>query len=542
MMSFVARGCGRHRLWFSSALATVALLAAACGSSSPPTAASSPKPGGTLNTAFPADPPAFNPDTSTNYEQQIIGCMVYESLVWINEQGQFQPRLAKSWTISPDGLTYTFNLVTASWQDGQPFTSADVKYSLLNVSTPYGGVFHPAGQDIASIDTPSTQQVIIHLKHTFGPFLFALGCSQGGAILPAHLLQGTDVLTNLATTTKPVGTGPFMLTNWVRGQSLTFTRNPHYWQSGLPYLNTIQIQIIPSASSANLALLAGSLDYVYGPFFPSTDYSAVRADHNLKLVATGTAAGDDILFFNTRQGPTSNAKVRQALFTAIDRNYLLKAVWNSEGQVGISSIGPRIAWAYNPAVNYSTTYAYDVSKAKQMLDAAGYPVRSNGSRFTLNFFERSDLTDYDTAAQAIEQMWKAVGINVQLSVVSLDQWEAEVFAAHPTSWDATIEGYTSYGDPALGIARQFVTTSIGKPFGNVSGYSNPAVDQLFQEGADASTMSKRASYYMQAQVIIANDLPSASLHVPQVYDAATAKMQGFWTSEFYGDWATTSLS
>ena len=532
-----------HKPRWAARVAGVAIIAAlaACGGN--PNNASTtdkPKSGGTLVMAIPQDPPAFNPDTSTGFPQQLFGCMVYEGLVTVDASGNFQPVLAKSWTVSSDGLTYTFELRDTTWHDGLPFTSDDVKWSLLNVSAKYGAIFAPAAKAISAIDASSPHRVVITLNKPFGPFLYALGCQQGGAIEPKHLLEGTDILNASATLTKPVGTGPFMMGDWVRGDHLTMTRNPKYWDPGKPYLDKVVSKVIPDPSSRNLALQSGEVSYVYAPWFATSDLPSVDQNKKLATRIVPTAVSDDLLFFNTRNAPYSNAKVRQALFMAIDRSYLLKAVFLNHGAVGRSSIEPQIPWAYNPEVDYSKMYPFDVAKAKQMLDAAGYPVGANGSRFNLRLLVRADQQDYINAAQAMEKMWQAVGVTVQVNVQERNAQQINAFKEF--KWDGLLQGYTSYGDPALGIARQFVSSSIGVSFGNASGYSNSQIDDLFKKGESATTLADRGKFYKQAQVIIAQDLPSAPLHVPQSYDASTNRLHGLWDGGNGLTWAGAYLS
>ena len=170
-----------------------------------------PQRGGSVIFTLSQDPTTVNPDVSTNPPDRQIGCIIYQGLVQLSTDYKVLPLLAKSWTASPDGLTYTFELNDAEWHDGKPFTSDDVKYSLLEVSAKYSAVFAPAARAIESIETPTKNRVIIKLKQPFGPFLISLGCIQGAAIMPAHIFRGTDVLKNPATTITPVGTGAFKL-------------------------------------------------------------------------------------------------------------------------------------------------------------------------------------------------------------------------------------------------------------------------------------------------------------------------------------------
>jgi peptide/nickel transport system substrate-binding protein len=517
-----------------SALVVVALTACA-GSNNQESG--TPTNGGTVVIGVGNDAALLNPDLTTNSPDGMVGCLMYQGLVAARMDGNVDPLLAKSWTESPDGTTFTFHLVNAQWQDGQPFTSADVKYTLEQVSAKYSAVFARVAANIASINTPDPQTVVIQLTHPYGPFLFALSCNSGAAILPAHLFSGTDPSKNAASQTKPVGTGPFQLSEWVAGDHITLTKNQHYWVAGQPHISKLVVQIIPSAPSRLLALSAGQVQYLPYDNVDFNDYGTIRSSSTMYLHDELFPAPDDILFFNIRSGPTSNVQVRQALAMAIDRDYLLKAVWSGIGSVGVSSFDTRIAWAYDPATDYRKLYPFDVAKSKSALDAAGYKPGADGTRFTLDYVVSTTQQPYVDAGQALTSMFAAVG--VKLKVEALDNISMTQRVFKEGKFDLSMQGYTTYGDPALGIVRQFVSSTINTAFGNASGYSNPKVDQLCVEGQNAATQQDRAKFYRQVQEVIAADLPSLIVHQRVAYDAASRRVQGAWGNEIgYGNWAT----
>ena len=176
----------------TAAFAVLTLTSNLAAAQSPGT----PVKGGTMIMVLSGDPASVNPAISNSLLDMTIGCMVYQPLVDLDVE--FRPKgvLAKSWTISPDALTYTFNLIQTNWQDGKPFTSADVKYSIAEVTSKLKPSFQESAKAIDSIETPDPQTVVIKLKKPFGPFLMSLACEQGGAIMPKHLFEGTDPLKN----------------------------------------------------------------------------------------------------------------------------------------------------------------------------------------------------------------------------------------------------------------------------------------------------------------------------------------------------------
>jgi peptide/nickel transport system substrate-binding protein len=303
-------------------------------------AAEEPTRGGSAIVVIGADPAILNPNVTVGVPDVLTGCMLYDGLVRFAEGFRIVPSLAKRWEIGADGLTYTFHLVTASWSDGKPLTSDDVKYTLLEVSSKYGSKFVAPGKAIKDIETPDAETVVVTLSKPFGPFLFSLAC---------------DIFKNPASLTQPVGAGPFELTEWVRGDHLTLVRNPNYWIKEQPYLDRIIIKIIPDSSARLLALQAGEVDYIDQYYFPLSAYALLAKDPRFALKEVSYPSLD-IVILNTRKPPLDRASVRQALLVAIDRNYLLKNVFLGTGQVARSIIDTRLGWAYNPAVDYEQLY------------------------------------------------------------------------------------------------------------------------------------------------------------------------------------------
>ncbi len=294
--------------------------------------AAEPKRGGTLVIALDSDPPTVNPDVTTSVPDVSVGALIYDALMRVDEDFAPVPALASSWTVSPDKLTYTFKLVEAAWHDGKPFTSKDVKFTFESVSGKYGAKFATTASVIDGIDTPDDRTVVFRLKRPFGPFLFSLTDYNNASIMPEHVYAGTNVLTNPATLSQPIGTGPFMMKEWDRGQTITLARNPNYWREGKPYLDEIVFRFIPDAAARVLALKAGELDFVYFYYFPTSQYVQVKDDPNLQF-REHAAPEDHLIMFNVRRAPFDNVKVRQALFTALDREYIKKAVFQDLGTV-----------------------------------------------------------------------------------------------------------------------------------------------------------------------------------------------------------------
>jgi peptide/nickel transport system substrate-binding protein len=491
--------------------------------------------GGTLVIALDSDPPTVNPDITTSVPDVSVGALVYDSLMRIDENFQPSPSLASSWTVSADKLTYTFKLIETQWHDGKPFTSRDVKFTLENVSAKYGAKYGAAAAHIKEIATPDDRTVVIELKQPFGPFLFSVSGYTNAVILPEHIFAGTNVLTNPATLAMPIGTGPFMMKEWVRGQTITLARNPKYWREGKPYLDQIVFRMIPDTAARVLALKAGEVDFIYFYYFSTASYAQVKGDPNLQFREKG-APEDHLIILNTRRAPFDNVKVRQALFTAIDRDYIRKAVFQGLGTVMQSAINSHLAWAHNSDIDLSKLYPYDPAKAAAMLDEAGLKPGADGVRFEVRLVY--DSTDAAKARQAevLQSMWGKIGVKLVFAGGTRNVILPQVY----TDWnfDATLQAYSTGGDPALGVSRIYVTSAIRKaPFVNCSGYSNPAVDQLFDLGAQEPDQGARAEAYKKVQVILANDLPVFPIWETALINAASKSVRGKWAwSTGYDYW------
>lgn len=505
----------------AAVLASLALLPFASDAS-----AQTPKRGGTAVAVLGSEPASLSPDTTNSVPDVGVGCLIYDGLVRFKPGFEIVPGLAKSWTISPDGLTYKFELESAKWHDGKPVTSEDVKFTLEEISSKYGPRFAGAAKFIERIDTPAPGSVVIKLSKPFAPFLFSLACEQNAAIMPAHVLRGTDLLRNPAILTAPVGNGPFKISEWVRGSHVTLVRNPDYWRKGEPYLDRLIVKIMPDAAARVLALRAGEVDYVWPDYVPLSAVQMMQQNKDFQVHEV-SYPGSDIIVLNTKNPALAKPEVRQALLIAIDRQFVHQKVYYGLGGVPLSAFDTRL-WAYNKAVNYQTLYPYDPAKARQMLDAAGLKAGADGTRMTLRLLFETGRPEWLPAAQALQRFWQAVGIKVVLDGAERPVVLKRVYSDY--DFDATLQTYTTLGDPALGIARTYVTSSIqkGTTFNNAAQYSNPEVDKLFAAGGDAPVQADRQKSYDRIQEILARDLPVLNLHQQPQFAVATSRLGGLW--------------
>lgn len=470
--------------------------------------AATPRRGGTFVMALGANPEHLNLAISSSVIISFPGQVVTEGLFRVNGKFGLEPMLATGRQVSPDGIKITLNLRQGvKWHDGKPFTSADVKYSMEKL-TPLHARSASVFKNVASIETPGDHVVVITLKEPFAPFLDLLTSDNVG-IQPKHVYDGTDPLKNPANL-KPIGTGPFKFDSWQTGQSITFVRNPDYWDKGKPYLDRIVFRIIPDANTRTLALEAGDIDYI--PSYDMSSNDAVRLKKT-KGVVVSTGRGVPrvlLLFFNNKKKPFDDPRVRKALLSGLDRQMMLTSAYNDMGGLGTSSIPRALQWANNPEVDYIKMFAFDPDRANRELDGAGLARGADGTRLTVRFTYDPGQPGYTEVAEIIRSNWQKLGVKVALEARERSVWLNTVYTNK--DYDTSMAWYATNGDPALGIDRAYRCEDVRPAaFTNASQYCNPALDELLRKAATAPTRDARSRYYKVAQTIVARDLPTAVL-------------------------------
>jgi peptide/nickel transport system substrate-binding protein len=460
--------------------------------------AEEPKAGGVINAVIQPEPPSLMLGLVQNGPTQMVAGNIYEGLLRYSPKLEPEPALAESWSVSEDAKTYTFHLRKGvTWHDGKPFTAADVVFS-----TEFLKQTHPRARgnlaQVEKIETPDDYTVVFTLKQPFGPFLdiFEVGSLP---MIPKHIYEGTDFKSNPANNT-PIGTGPFMFKEWQKGAFIHLVKYPNYYIKGKPYIDEIYWHIIPDAAARAVAFETGKVDVLPGGSVENFDVPRLSKLKNVCVTGAGWEffSPHSWLWLNNRQGPTANKKFRQAVMYAIDRNLAKDVIWNGLGKVATGPSASTIKF-YTDQV---AAYDYDPAKAKALLKEAGY----NGEKLRLLPLPYGET--WQRWAEAVKQNLEDVGINVEMVASDVAGWNSKV-----ADWDYDI-AFTyvyQYGDPALGVGRNYISSQIAKGFvfNNVEGYSNPEIDQLFADGAVAVPDSKRMEIYAKAQKILVDDVPVA---------------------------------
>ena len=483
-------------------LATLTLLllvAALLARSEPAETATAPKPlfGGTLVVAA-GDPGPLNPAVTSGGQTHPVTGQIFNGLVRLDRYFSPTPELARSWSVSKDGRTYTFQLVpNARWHDGRPFTSADVKYTYEEVLLK----LHPRTRTLADViervSAPSRNVVVFRLKQRYAPFLTWLD-EDNGAILPRHLYQGTDPLTN-PVNLRPIGTGPFRFESYTPGDRVVLVRNPTYFKAGLPRLDRLVFRNMQSAQAAQ-AFEAGEVDVYMFPSGP--DALRFLNRDGITVTERGREGSARVvpLILNNRRSPFDDVRVRRAMAYALDVEFIARTAYAGVLRPAKSPLTRFIPWAYTSKVQQ---YPHNTTRANALLDETGLRRGSNGVRFRTSL-----IYDPGFARQAelIKTQLGEVGIVVDLRLMDMNSWVRRLYI--DKEFDMGYTNFTHPADPDVGWKRIYVCSNYVKaPFTNGSGYCNAEVDRLFDQAAAELDQKKRGDIYKRLQRKLASDVP-----------------------------------
>jgi peptide/nickel transport system substrate-binding protein len=473
--------------------------------------------GGTLNSIIQPEPPILVMGLNQQGPTQTVAGKIYQSLLTYGFDLSPQPSLAQTWEISEDERTYTFRLAEGvTWHDGEPFTSEDVVFT----TSQFLMETHPRARAIfercASIEAPDANTVVFTLSEPFGPFLQAFDVSTT-PITPKHIYEGTDYRNNPANDT-PIGTGPFKLQEWVRGSYIHLVRHDGYFKEGQPYLDEIYYRVVPDAAARALALESGTVDLTQFFDVEAFDVPRLRELPNIKLTTQGYEFFAPIawLDINNRIAPMDDKRFRQALLYALDRNFIRDNIWFGLGRIPTGPINS-VTRFYDPDVK---TYEHSIEQATALLNEMGLAPDANGVRANLRLLQIPYGEVWTRTAEYVRQALQQIGV-----AITLESTDVAGFSQRVADWDyeLTFNYLYQYGDPALGVARNYISSNIRKGvlFSNMCGYSNPQVDELFAAAAATTDTNVRQENYTQVQKILAEEVPVAwllEIEFPTMYD------------------------
>ena len=511
-------------------LVAVALFLAACGgSTSGGSQSNTPKQGGTLTVAIGIDADTLDPMAQTTTTIGQIVQMVAEPLVNYNAQGKLIPVLATSWTSSSNGLEYTFTLRKGvKFQDGEPFNAQAVKFSMDRLLSPNTFKAQPSVlRVIKSTTVVDDSHVRITLSSPFSPFVSAM--TSADIIAPNSVTQHGNTPAKVVW---PVGTGPYAYAGRVMSDHITLQRFDGYWGKKPAYKTQIY-KIVPEAATREALVKSGQAQVIYQP--PANDLPALEHASDVHAILGPDDRTIQIIINN--QDPNApllkNPQVRQALNYAVDKNAIIKNVQFGAATAVTAPLSQALFGACNVG-----SYAYNPTKAKQMLQQAG----AAGMSLKLMSPQGRYTGDYDTA-QAVANYLRAVGLKV--TVPNPSDWPTYVstinVAPSRASTDLHLLGWApSYLD-ASGALIQFQQSNWPPAGLATSYYENPQVDQLVSKAESESSSAQRRKDYCAAEKIVWQAAPWIFLYNPKNPIVTTTTVKGVYglpNEQFITTWAT----
>jgi len=466
-------------------------------------ASPAPKPGGILRAGAQGDPTELDPHLTVLAAAGLVIELVYEGLVDVDPDLVPQPAIAESWDIAPDGLTYTFAIRSGvTFHNGRVLTAADVVYSIERIRNPETA--SPSASytfGISEITARDEATVVVTLASPDSSFLSKLGY-WGVAIVPKEEVEKTGDLTQTM-----VGTGPFTFTEYVPNTRLVLARNESYWEAGKPYLDGVELSIVPEDTSRTAALVSGTVDLIEQ--VPHKDITLLESNDSVVLAGNQTTNLRWIVF-NLRRPPFDNIDFRKAVAAAIDRQQIIDAAVFGHGQP-LLGLYPDSFWAaYQGEIP-----APDPEAATALL--AGVPLPDSFAPRLLTWSQYGFLSNTSVVVQ--EQL-RQLGIEAEIDAQENATYIENFFTGN---FDIAVMGASGYLDPNEWLEQSLKTGGTN----NAAGYSNPDFDALLQEGLETTDQAARAEIYQQAQQVIIDDAPWINLYTSDTFEGLGTSVRGF---------------
>jgi peptide/nickel transport system substrate-binding protein len=461
-------------------------------------------------------PPHYNPLIQAGHPIYSVAPQLYASPLRFDAEGNARPYLARSWSVSDDGLQVTLNLVeNAVFHDGQPITSADVAFSLLALRDNHP--FKPLYSSVAKVETRGSHTAIIHLKHSHPVIEVMLGplfCP----ILPKHIFDDGHPLADHPANTQPVGSGPFRFHSRPSPDRLELVRHDAFFRPGLPHLNKIIFQAIGIEGDFSLLLNHGAVDLADLLYEGTQGLEGLRSDPMIVVSDIGNAEilTFSLIQFNVRRKPLSDVRVRRALAMVIDRQRLVDLV--SDGRDVVIKVP-----IHNSTPLYTemdNEHVVDPVKANALLDKAGYVRDEDGKRFSirLSYFPSEEGMTW-LGNYLRYDLQRLLGIEVRIDhAATVQEWGRRTLKG---DFDLNIMVLFAFRDPLIGIHRIFHSRSIDKNqiFTNHMGYRNQQVDDLLDQAARLTELEPRRQLYAEFQRMLMRDMPVYTLGGAVLYTA-----------------------
>ncbi len=439
-----------------------------------------------------SSPTSLDPRVGTDVQSEHIDELLFDGLVARDFDFHFTPALAERWE-QPDAKTLIFHLrAGVHFHDGRALTARDVVWTINSMRD--GTVISPKGASYASVDvieSPDPSTVIFHLKK---PDNFLLTNLSTGAVGIVPEGSGREFWRH------PIGSGPFRFVSQQIDQDVVVERNPSAWNV-TPAIERVRFSVVPDSITESLELEKGSGDVAINSL-PMDALPILAKRPNLQIEDTeGTQI--QYLAFNNQDPILKDARVRQAISCAIDRNLIIRSLMDGHAQPAESML-PAKHWAYS---SEGPRYDYAPARAERLLDEAGRPAGAGGIRFHLTM-KTSSAEDVRLLSAVLQQQLARVGIALDLRSYEFATFYADVtrgaFQLYSLRWIGGNE------QPDI-FSYAFSTARFSPKGANRGHYSNQKLDALLDDAAASTDMARRRTDYVQAQQILATDLPAINL-------------------------------
>lgn len=490
---FFAKGAGLRRamvvLSASAALSLIGMAPAFAAKTS-------------LNLGMSVEPTGLDPTAAAPVAiGQVTWQNVFEGLVAIDSNGKVVPQLAKSWVISPDGLTYTFTLQDGvTFHNGEAFDSSVAKFSLdrargADSTNPQKRFF----SSIDHIDTPDKNTLVVSLKQPTGSLLYWLGWPASVMVAPKSAADNK---------TTPIGTGPFKFVSWAKGDRVELAANPNYWNKSVKLgLDKVTFRFIADPQAEAAALKSGDVDAF--PEFAAPELMESFKGNDKLVTVIGNTELKVVAGMNSARKPFNDKRVRQALMMAVDRKTLVDGAWSGYG----TAIGSHYTPNDQGYIDTTGVLSYDPAKAKALLAQAGYP---NGFSFTI---KTPQMAYAPRSAEIMQAMFAEIGVTMTIQPTEFPaKWVADVFKA--TDYDMTIVAHAEPMDIDIYSRDPYYFN-----------YKNPAFNEIMKQVQETADVAAQNKLYGAAQKILAEDVPSLPLFVMPKLGVWNKQLKGLWVNE-----------
>jgi peptide/nickel transport system substrate-binding protein len=505
-------------------LATLLLAACASPPPGPGAVSSGSEYGGRFVFPLRTEPATLNFVTASDQPADLVSRLVGDGLVDRDVDMKVVPRLADSWEFSGEGRVLTFHLrAGVRFHDGHPLTSADVRYTYERVIDPKN---HALGRldgflPVERLETPDDRTVRVVYRFPYAPALSAWEMP----ILPRHLYEKEDFLTS-PHNRAPIGTGPFRFVSWEPGRRIVLASNNDYW-GGRPYIDEMDLQIIPSQETTLMALLAGEIDYAS---LTPVQWDAYSKDPAFTRRFSTLSYLSLFFYYIAWRGDGSNPffsdpEVRRAMALALDREAYVRAVLHGFGQVSSSLFHPAIL----PVDPDTRSLQYDPQAAAALLDHAGWRLdpetglrRRKGVPFRFSLLIFSGGEDHAQFSQVAQESLRRLGIDMRIE--SLD-WPSLWARLQKGDFEAALSGTVPAGDPDDVVYGMLHSSQI-RAGRNYAAFHDPEIDSWLEEGRRAIEPRARAACYRRIANRVEELQPYTYLFFPRVLAALSRRVTG----------------